>query len=275
MSASYRSPRPASYSRVAGRRMARRQESTTPAPWAIAALASSVMVASGAPGEPLADGTGTIEGQVFYEGEVPRPTIVMEGGRTQHVLYLGRNGGLRFAVAYLRAASRGPSEEQQSATFEEQESATLNQSGFIFEPQVLAVREGQPVRFTNEDGANHNVRSDAKDPPNRFSVYTGAGQTETRRFRADPDHRPMVITCDIHPWMIAWIYTFAHPYFAVTDAAGRFRITGVPAGLHQLSLRHPAGGLQRDLRVQVTKGQVAPVRLRFTSEDLTARSPSD
>jgi plastocyanin len=217
---------------------------------------------SAAPGEPVSHGTGTIEGEVLYEGTVPTPTIVMEGGRTQHVLYLGPNGGLRFAVGYLQAATEGPGDDL--------EPATLNQSGFIFEPQVLAVREGQPVRFTNEDGANHNVRSEPRDMRNRFSLYTGAGQSQTRRFRAEPDHRPIAITCDIHPWMMAWIYSFAHPHFAVTDAAGRFRIEGVRPGLHQLSVRHPAGGLQRDLRVRVTRGQVASVKVRFTSGELPA-----
>jgi hypothetical protein len=137
------------------------------------------------------------------------------------------------------------------------------------------VREGQAVRFTNEDGANHNVRSNDEDLSNRFSVYTGAGQTQTRRFRANRDDRPLVITCDIHPWMIAWIYAFAHPYFAVTDTTGHFRIPGVPAGLHQLSVRQPAGGLERDLRVQVTTGQVAQVNIRFTSQDVTQRSPAE
>jgi plastocyanin len=219
------------------------------------------MGVSGAADEPASDGTVSIEGEVLYKGDVPRPTMVMEGGRTQHVLSLGSNGGLRFAVAYLRAAAVRPSDQQ--------DPLTLNQSGFIFEPQLLAVREGQPVRFTNEDGANHNVRSDSEDLPNRFSLYTGAGQTQTRRFQATPDDRPMAITCDIHPWMVAWIYTFAHPHFAVTDAAGRFRITGVPPGLHQLSVRHPAGGLQRDLRVQVTKGQIAWVKVLFTTKHLT------
>jgi plastocyanin len=219
---------------------------------------------------PATDGTGTIEGQILYDSEVPRPTIVMEGGRTQQVLYVGQNHGLRHAVIALSAAPAAPNREP--------DSATLNQSGFVFEPQVLAVHEGQPVHFTNEDGANHNVRSEAEDVTNRFSIYTGAGQTQTRRLRATPIERPLMITCDIHPWMIAWIYTFAHPYFAVTDATGRFRISAVPAGLHQLSVRQPAGGLHRDVSLQVAAGQVAQVTIRFTSKDLTRserRSPTE
>jgi plastocyanin len=235
--------------------------------WSAPALVLSLILAPSALGRPAADGTGTIEGQILYDGDVPRPTIVMEGGRTQQVLYVGQNHGLRYAVIALRAASAIPTRAP--------DSATLNQSGFVFEPQVLAVREGQPVHFTNEDGANHNVRSEAEDVTNRFSIYTGAGQMQTRRFRAHPVERPLVITCDIHPWMIAWIYSFAHPYFAVTDAAGHFQISGVPGGLHQLSVRQPAGGLQRDARVQVAAGQVAHVTIRFTSNDVTRSERSN
>jgi plastocyanin len=235
--------------------------------WAVTALAWLLTGGSGAPGEAVADGTGTIEGEVLYEGAVPPPTIVMEGGRTQHLLYLGPKGELRFAVAYLRTADHGPGGEM--------EPVTLNQSGFIFEPQVLAIRDGQPVRFGNEDGANHNVRSDSQDVRNRFSLYTGAGQSQTRRLRAESNHRPMAITCDIHPWMIAWIYTFTHPYFAVTDATGRFRIVGVPAGPQQLLVRHPAGGLRRGLSVQIMKGQVASVKIRFASAELHSAAPAE
>ena len=210
--------------------------------------------------------TGIIEGHVSYHGEIPAPTIVMEGGRTQHVLYVSRSGDLQYAVAFLSPAA--------AAATTEQDPSTLRQSSFVFEPQVVAVREGQPVRFTNEDGANHNVRSDDQDPANRFSVYTGAGQMQSRRFRATRGDRPLVVTCDIHPWMVAWIYTFAHPYFAVTDQTGHFRIPDVRPGLRQLSIRQPAGGLQRDLRVQVTAGGVTQVQVRFTPSDLSPSPPA-
>ena len=36
--------------------------------------------------------------------------------------------------------------------------------------------------------------------------------------------------------MSAFIFVFAHPYFDVTDAQGRYRIDGIPAGTHTLVL---------------------------------------
>jgi plastocyanin len=204
--------------------------------------------------------TGAIEGEVTYEGEAPPPTIVMEGGDTQRVLYVGAGGALRFAVAFLT----GPLDGGTPAA----DAVTLDQVGFIFQPPVLAVREGQAVRFTNQDGANHTVRSHHGHPSNRFNFYTGAGQEGTRRFKATAG-APAVITCDIHPWMIAWIYAFAHPYFAVTDESGRFRISGVPLGRHQLAVRQPAGGLQRDVPVLVAAGEASRVTVRFAATETT------
>ena len=42
------------------------------------------------------------------------------------------------------------------------------------------------------------------------------------------------VFCDIHAHMSAFIFVFAHPYFAVTDGVGRYRIDGVPPGTHTL-----------------------------------------
>lgn len=42
----------------------------------------------------------------------------------------------------------------------------------------------------------------------------------------------------IHPWMQAWVGVMEHPFFAVTDAAGRFEIKGLPAGAYTLEVWH-------------------------------------
>jgi plastocyanin len=203
---------------------------------------------------------GEIEGRVSFLGQPPAPFSVPEGGTTQHVLHLDEHHGLRYAVAFLEDAA--------AVSGAAPPPATLSQSGFIFQPQVLAVREGQSVRFTNEDSANHNVHSRSGLPANRFNAYTGMGHVHTARFHAEPGHAPLLITCDIHPWMVAWIYAFEHPYFAVTDGAGRFRIIGVPPGLHLLAVRQPAGGLARDLRVRVEAGAAVRVEVVFGPADL-------
>lgn len=204
---------------------------------------------------------GIIQGRVTYEGAPPAPTFVVEGGRTQHVLYVDKSGGLQYAVVFLSdVRSIAPSTR----------AATLNQRGFIFEPQVLAVRAGQPVRFSSDDPANHNVRSSDANGPNAFSVNTAAGAPAPppHRFAATPPDRPVVVSCDIHPWMIAWVYAFDREMFAVTDERGRFRLDNVPPGRHRLCVRQPAGRLTRDVIVEVEPGRTASIEVRFSSADL-------
>jgi hypothetical protein len=41
-----------------------------------------------------------------------------------------------------------------------------------------------------------------------------------------------------HPWVLGYVHSFAHPYFAVTDAEGRFRIAGVPPGQYTIRTWH-------------------------------------
>jgi len=207
-------------------------------------------------GQPL----GAIEGRVTYDGPPPEPTFVVQGGRTQPVLYVDSSGGLQYALVFLDASRGGAASTVP---------AILNQRDFIFEPQVLAVEAGRPVRFTSDDSANHNVRSDATGP-NAFSVNTAAGAPPPppHRFARTPPDRPVVLSCDIHPWMIAWVYAFDREMFAVTDARGRFRLENVPSGRHRLGVRQPAGGLTRDMPVHAEAGRTTTIEIRFTRNDL-------
>jgi hypothetical protein len=83
-----------------------------------------------------------------------------------------------------------------------------------------------------------------------------------------PADRPLALSCDIHPWMAAWVYVFEHDHFAVTNADGSFRIASVPAGRHRVVIRQPSGGLARDVTVDVRLAETARVDVRFTSEDM-------
>jgi hypothetical protein len=46
------------------------------------------------------------------------------------------------------------------------------------------------------------------------------------------------IKCDCHPWMRAWAGVVAHPFFAVTDAAGNYEISDLPPGRYTVEVWH-------------------------------------
>jgi plastocyanin len=223
------------------------------------ALLAMVSVLEAAPAR---QAIGTIEGRIRYEGPPPADVLVPESGAMQKTLHVSSAGGLQYAVVYLPDALRTGAPRE--AAFD------VDQRQFVFVPPVIAVRAGQPVRFTNSDTANHNVRATDSIPENTFALDTSAADTagKVRRFSAPQPMRPVRLSCDIHPWMTAWVYAFEHDQFAATDANGRIRIDRVPAGRHRVAVRHPAGGLERDLSVEVRPGETALLDVRFTPADV-------
>jgi len=54
------------------------------------------------------------------------------------------------------------------------------------------------------------------------------------------------IFCNIHPQMTAYVMAVETPYFAVSDASGRFVIRGVPAGSYRYHAWRAGGALLED-----------------------------
>jgi hypothetical protein len=55
----------------------------------------------------------------------------------------------------------------------------------------------------------------------------------------------ITLTCDTHLHMLGYVLAFEHPWFAVTDENGTFRIDGLPAGTWRVSLWHESWTVQR------------------------------
>jgi hypothetical protein len=86
------------------------------------------------------------------------------------------------------------------------------------------------VDFPNSDRIYHNVFSLSKTRPFDLGRYA-VGRSKSVRF-----DRPGIVRvfCDIHSHMSAFILVFSHPFFAVTEATGRYRIDNVPPGTYTL-----------------------------------------
>lgn len=116
----------------------------------------------------------------------------------------------------------------------------MAQHGQQFIPHVLPVLVGTTVEFPNEDNFYHNVFSVAggeRFDLGRFGLGGSAIQTFTRP-------AVVVIHCEIHADMKAYILVLDNPFFTLPDAGGRFRINEVPAGTYTLKAWHPTQGEQ-------------------------------
>jgi hypothetical protein len=59
-----------------------------------------------------------------------------------------------------------------------------------------------------------------------------------------------IIKCNVHKFMQAYRYVFSDPFFNQTNETGQFRITGLPPGLHAVSVWHETlGVLHKEVEV--------------------------
>ena len=232
---------------------------------------------------------GSVEGTISYMGDVPRLTVADDDGRRRPLLTVAaKTGGLQYAVVYLEAEPLALSEAGgklrsppppsrgahgsgigPSTKSPEPPPVVIDQKDHTFVPHLVAIEAGRSIKFTNSDIINHNVRAISLTPGNEFNVYTGAGGGYLHRFDVDRRDRPVMLGCDIHPWMRGWIYIFNHPFFDVSDHRGAYRISNVPPGRYRLVVRQPRGGLSRRHNVRVEKGKVTRQDVRFKASDLS------
>ena len=111
----------------------------------------------------------------------------------------------------------------------------MDQISQQFAPNVLAVRSGTAVSFPNSDNIRHHVYS--------FSL---AKRFELRLYQGTPSEPVIfdtpgvvVLGCNIHDWMVGYVYVTDDPWFAVSDAQGKLNLEQLPAGTYTVSLWHP------------------------------------
>jgi plastocyanin len=163
----------------------------------------------------------TIEGRVQLPKTSAAPVMIKR-------YEIVTNGGIiatkpPLAVVYLEGSfpKRNPTAEKQ-----------MVQRDLNFVPALLPVQTGTKVAFPNLDDTYHNIFSFS--PAKRFDLG---------RYR--PDERPIpsvvfdmpglvTVRCDIHEHMRGLILVLDTPHFVLSDAEGRFRLSGLPAGRHKL-----------------------------------------
>jgi len=112
--------------------------------------------------------------------------------------------------------------------------AELDQRNREFIPHVLVVRSGTEVSFPNHDNIRHHVYSFS--PAKRFEIklYKGLPPNPVRFDNAGI----AALGCNIHDWMLAYVYVSDSPYFTRTDSNGHWRLE-VPDDSYRLSIWHP------------------------------------
>lgn len=103
-----------------------------------------------------------------------------------------------------------------------------------FVPFVTPVQTGTIVSFPNRDDIRHHVYSFSPAKTFELKLYAGASAPQVLFDKPGP----VVLGCNIHDHMLAYVYVVETPYFAKT-ASGAARIDGIPAGEYDVRIWHP------------------------------------
>ena len=110
----------------------------------------------------------------------------------------------------------------------------ISQKGLKFHPLVSVIQTGSMVYFPNNDKVRHHIYSFS--PAHKFDQKLYSGTTaEPQTFEKAG---VVVLGCNIHDKMLAYVRVVDTPYFAKTDASGAAMVDA-PAGKYMLKAWHP------------------------------------
>ena len=175
---------------------------------------------------------------------------------TTHFYVVSPNGGLADVVVSLQGVTG-------KSTGGGASPVVMDQKGCEYTPQILAVQTDQKITVKNSDPVLHNIHDLPTVAGNKEqNVAQMPGSSDLTFAFAKPEMF-LKFKCDVHPWMFAWVSVFDHPYFAVSDKDGSFKIGNVPAGKYTIQAAHRKAGIATQ-EIEVKEG--APAKVDFSLE---------
>ena len=207
-------------------------------------------------------GTITLKGTPPPEKDLPldaRCGELHKGPVKTRFYVVNDKGQLGDAVVILKGVPGAKSAGASAKAVE------LDQKGCEYEPYVLAVQTGQRIDVKNSDPFMHNVHAIPTTPGNKEVNKAQMPKAPDLEFSFANPEQFLKFKCDVHPWMFAYVTVVDHPYFAVSDEKGSYKIENVPPGKYTLEVYHRKAapiGSPVTKEVEVTdKGGTADVEL--------------
>ncbi|MFQ5723934.1 MAG: carboxypeptidase regulatory-like domain-containing protein [Terriglobia bacterium] len=212
---------------------------------------------------PGSEAGGVLEGRVIFEGAaIPRATQVenttdLEGcARLQsleNIVVSARNRGIQNVIVALKDVPLPPGYRPPPSRL------VLANRDCRFRPHAAVLTIGSRIEVVNSDPIFHTVHlyslreQNLAMPPDSSKVVQRVSQ---------PGY--IIVKCDIHGWMQAFLRVDGHPYHSVSGADGRFRIENIPPGSYTVEVWHEYFGPQ-EARVTVEAGSVSHLTLYYRS----------
>ncbi|GJJ01990.1 hypothetical protein RugamoR64_25280 [Duganella rhizosphaerae] len=151
--------------------------------------------------------------------------------------------------------------------------AEIEQKGLKFVPLVSVVQTGAKIFFPNNDKVRHHIYSFS--PAHKFDQKLYSGQSASPQVFDKAG--TVVLGCNIHDKMLAYVKVVDTPYFAKTDAAGAARIELPAGGKYVVKAWHynTVGGATPEQVVTVKAGEApASAAFKLPMKPIVADDPS-
>jgi hypothetical protein len=187
-----------------------------------------------------ADITGkiTLQGNPPPEKELPLDPAcgkLHDNKPTTRFYVVSAGKGLADVFVYLKDAKAGGALGKPGL---------LDQKGCEYTPYVSGLQTKQKLLVRNSDPVLHNIHPTPAVAGNKEVNRAQLPKSPDLEFTFDNPEIMLRFKCDVHPWMFSYVSVVDHPYFAVTDKDGNFKIENVPAGEYTLEAVHRKAGTQ-------------------------------
>lgn len=191
---------------------------------------------------------GNLTAKFVVTGKVPAPEK-LNINKDQQVcgkhklvdesVVVGKDGGLANVVVYLAPAigQKVPGNPELEKKLKKE--VVLDNANCRFSPHVLVMTTDQTLVIGNSDPVGHNSKADLfSNAP--FNVLIPANGS-VKKTLEKAERVPAGVSCNIHPWMRAYLVVRDNPYTGVSDEEGNLKIEGIPAGEWTFTVWHETG----------------------------------
>ncbi len=207
----------------------------------------------------------TLAGTVNLIGKRPKRLLIDSspdpvcGENIRTEWFEGEKGRLANVVVYVK------SEALEGLTFEPPAAAvTLEHRNCSYVPHVVAMQAGQRLMMLNADLTHHNTHPIPKH--NReWNLTQMQGSAPLVKVFELPE-LAIPFKDNQHPWEKAYLSIFSHPFFAVTDRNGNFKIEGLPPGAYTLISWHERLG-EKTTEVVLLPGETKDLSFAFEAPE--------
>lgn len=211
---------------------------------------------------------GDLSGQFVLDGAIPKlAPRVMKGDQkvrdpqccsaqsvSNDTLVVNKdNKGIQHIFIYLKSVSKSKIHPELKAS--KKKELVFDQKGCQFTPHTMLVRTDQQVVVKSGDNIPHNTHSIPIFNKGENFIVAANDRVGVKMPKFVIKERlPIEVKCDIHGWMSARWLILDHPYAAITNKDGKFKIPKLPAGDYEFIVWHErVGYINKTLKVTIKK----------------------